>query len=57
MPAKRFRSESLTAVYGSFHPRALGLVLEWWSLHQHELADNWKLVNDGEEPRKIEPLE
>jgi phosphomannomutase len=44
-------------VRGNFHPRALGLVLEWWSLHQNELADNWKLVNDGEEPRKIEPLE
>ncbi|MEA2344636.1 MAG: hypothetical protein QOF63_2805 [Thermoanaerobaculia bacterium] len=44
-------------VRGSFHPRALGLVLEWWSLHQRELAENWNLVNDGKEPQKIEPLE
>jgi hypothetical protein len=44
-------------VRGSFHPRALGLVLEWWSLHQHELAENWNLVSDGKEPETIDPLE
>jgi hypothetical protein len=44
-------------VRGRFPPRALGLVLEWWSLHQHELAENWQLVSDGKEPAKIHPLE
>jgi phosphomannomutase len=44
-------------VRGKFPPRALGLVLEWWSLHQRELSKNWDLVSDGKEPEKINPLE
>jgi hypothetical protein len=42
---------------GKFPPRALGLVLEWWSLHQSELADNWQVVSSGREPARINPLE
>jgi phosphomannomutase len=44
-------------VRGKFPPRALGLVLEWWSLHQSELATNWQLVSEGTEPNRIQPLE
>jgi hypothetical protein len=44
-------------VRGKFPPRALGLVLEWWSLHQAELAANWQLVSEGKEPDRIQPLE
>jgi hypothetical protein len=44
-------------VVGRFPPRALGLVLEWWSLHREELAVNWKRVSDGQPPQKIQPLE
>ncbi|HVT03985.1 MAG TPA: DUF4160 domain-containing protein [Thermoanaerobaculia bacterium] len=44
-------------VGGKLPPRAIGLVLEWWSLHQPELARNWQLVNEGKEPEKIQPLE
>lgn len=44
-------------VAGKFPPRALGLVLEWWSLHQLELAENWDLVIQGKEPNRIAPLE
>lgn len=42
---------------GKLPPRALGLVLEWWSLHQDELARNWQLVAEGMEPKKVQPLE
>ena len=45
------------SVRGTFPPRALGLVLEWWSLHQQELMENWDLLNEGKEPEKINPLE
>jgi hypothetical protein len=44
-------------VTGKLPPRAVGLILEWWSLHQSELAENWLLVNEGKQPKKIEPLE
>lgn len=44
-------------VKGNLPPRALGLVLEWWSLHQAELAENWQIVSEGGEPKRIEPLE
>jgi len=36
---------------------AVGLVLEWWTLHQTELAENWHLLAEGKEPKKIDPLE
>jgi hypothetical protein len=45
------------AIVGKLPPRAIGLVLEWWSLHQAELAENWQLLSQGREPQKIEPLE
>lgn len=45
------------AVSGKLPPRAVGLVLEWWSLHQAELATNWQLLMEGKEPKKIQPLE
>ena len=44
-------------VTGKLPPRAMGLVLEWWSLHQIELAENWQLLTEGREPRRIAPLE
>ena len=38
-------------------PRALGHVMEWWSLHRPELAANWTLAEEGRELKAIEPLE
>ena len=32
------------------------LVLAWATLHQEELMANWRLIMNGEEPYKIEPL-
>jgi hypothetical protein len=42
---------------GSFPPRALGHVMEWWSLHRAELAENWGLAQEGRQPKPIDPLE
>jgi len=44
-------------VEGSFPPRALGHVMEWWSLHRAELAENWQLAQEGRQPKPIDPLE
>jgi hypothetical protein len=45
------------AVEGQFPPRALGHVMEWWSLHRSELAENWRLLQEGLPPKPVEPLE
>lgn len=44
-------------VRGKFPPRALGLVLEWWSINRAELAANWQAISEGKEPARIKPLE
>lgn len=44
-------------IEGSLPNRARKLVLEWWSLHQNELADNWALAQTREPLNPIEPLE
>lgn len=33
------------------------LVLAWAELHQDELMANWRLIMNGEEPFKIQPLQ
>lgn len=45
------------AVSGKFPPRALGLVQEWRTLYEEELLDDWKLCQEQEAPKKIQPLE
>lgn len=42
---------------GTLPPRALGLVIEWTSLHQQELLDDWQRARDHEPLVKIEPLQ
>ncbi len=44
-------------VQGKFPRRALSAVLDWFSLHQQELAENWELARQELPLRKIEPLE
>jgi hypothetical protein len=43
-------------VEGFMPKRALKLVFEWMDLHKSELLENWDLAQNGELPRKIEPL-
>ena len=44
-------------ITGTMPRRALKLVYEWLDLHQNELMDNWHRLQQGEEFKKIEPLE
>ena len=48
--------EALAAIDGNLPPRALGLVTEWASLHQHELREAFDRVANLQPPGKIEPL-
>lgn len=42
---------------GSLPPRALALVVEWATLHQAELLENWRRLHADEAPFRIAPLE
>ena len=42
---------------GRLPPRALALVVEWASLHEAELLENWRRLHADEPPTKIAPLE
>ena len=44
-------------VAGRFPRRALGLILEWQSLHRPELLENWERARRGEPLKAIAPLE
>ncbi len=48
--------ETLTTYRGSLPPRALGMVLEWATLHGEELRQDWELARKGEPLRPIAPL-
>jgi len=41
---------------GSLPGRALGLVIEWASMHQDELRHDWELARKQQKPEKIKPL-
>ena len=44
-------------VVGKFPRRALSAVLDWYSLHQRELAENWELARQEQALNRIDPLE
>lgn len=44
-------------VTGKFPRRALNLVLEWYTLHKDELAENWLLARQKLPLNPISPLE
>lgn len=41
---------------GSLPANKLKLVIAWIELHRDELADNWRLLSNGERHFKIDPL-
>lgn len=47
---------TLAVISGKLPSRALGLVVEWASLHQDELSILWKRARNLEPLGKIEPL-
>lgn len=44
-------------VEGRFPRRALNLVLEWHTLRQAELLEDWNLARDRRPLRRIDPLD
>lgn len=47
---------TLAVFAGHFPPRALGLVIEWATLHQQDLLDDWHRAQGHEPLVKIDPL-
>lgn len=47
---------TLAIIAGKLPARALGLVMEWASLHQDELAENWEKARGQQPLGAIEPL-
>ena len=48
---------NLSLFAGWLPPRALGLVIEWATLHRDELLDDWDKAKAQQELQKIEPLQ
>lgn len=49
--------QNLMLMEGRLPRRALGLVLDWAELHQHELLTDWQLCQAMQNPKPIAPLE
>jgi Domain of unknown function (DUF4160) len=47
---------TLTVFGGSLPPRALGLVIEWASIHHEELLASWRRARALEPLTRIDPL-
>jgi hypothetical protein len=48
--------KDFSVIEGKLPPKALGLVVEWASIHREELLENWELGIEGKTFKKIEPL-
>jgi len=48
--------DSLAVLHGHLPPRALGLVIEWATMHQEELKKVWQQAMEHKKLDKIEPL-
>ena len=49
--------DRLALLAGGLPPRALGLVMEWATLHQEELGENWRRAREQAPLEQIPPLE
>ncbi|MBP3562629.1 MAG: DUF4160 domain-containing protein [Treponema sp.] len=47
---------TLSKINGDLPSRVLGFVIEWASLHQQELLNNWESLNNVGTFTKIAPL-
>ena len=48
---------NLSVFAGRLPPRAVGLVIEWATLHQQELLANWQRAQAQQALQKIDPLQ
>ena len=46
----------LEMIEGDLPRRALQLILDWAAIHQSELLEDWRLCQEKQIPKKIEPL-
>lgn len=53
----QIRISDLVVIDGKLPPRTMGLVVEWASMHQKELTENWKRSQKMQPLLKIKPLE
>ena len=51
-----FGIDRIERLAGSLPRRQERLVLAWAELHQEELLSNWRMLQQGRPPIKIEPL-
>ena len=51
-----FDINTLSKINGDLPSRVLGFVIEWASLHQQELLNNWESLNNVGTFTKIAPL-
>ena len=49
--------KELALLQGKLPPKVLGLVIEWASIHQKALMEDWELAQSLSELKKIPPLE
>ena len=49
--------ETIEVLRGGLARRAHALVVEWTTLHRHELKENWNRARSGETLEKIDPLD
>lgn len=52
----QFLIDPLELLEGRLPPRIHGIVIEWASLHQKELMDNWNKLREELPIKKIKPL-
>ncbi len=48
---------NLSLFSGRLPPRVTGLVIEWATLHQQDLLNDWERARDHQELQAISPLE
>lgn len=53
----RVRIAPVGVLDGRLPPRVLALVVEWATLHEAELMENWRRLHADEPPIRIAPLE
>ena len=53
----RIQITPVELIDGNLPPRVLALVVEWATLHQAELLENWRLLQADDPPARIAPLE
>lgn len=49
--------QTLSMFSGRLSPRVIGLVIEWATLHQKELLEDWDRAQAAQELHRISPLE